>query len=221
MKPLCIFGAGGHGKVVLDAACAMGLTVDFLVDDVPAAATLNGVPVMATHQADWQAQAVFEFLVAVGDNANRASLYRELLAKGGVPINVIHPRAVISPRAALGKGVFVAAGVVVNPEARIGDNVILNTSCSVDHDCVVGDHVHLCPGVRLAGEVNVGALTLVGTGACILPRVRIGERSVIGAGSVVNRDIPPGVVAYGVPARIHRKNTCSQVTSEVGVVRTG
>jgi acetyltransferase-like isoleucine patch superfamily enzyme len=45
----------------------------------------------------------------------------------------------------------------------------------------------------------------VGIGAVIADRVQIGEGSVVGAGSVVLRDVPAGVVAYGVPARVVRE----------------
>jgi acetyltransferase-like isoleucine patch superfamily enzyme len=86
----------------------------------------------------------------------------------------------------------------------IGDDCIVNTSASVDHDCVVGDHVHLCPGVHLAGAVNVGSGTMIGTGAVILPVIQIGKGCVVGAGAVVNRDLPDGVIAFGVPARVQR-----------------
>ena len=48
--------------------------------------------------------------------------------------------------------------------------------------------------------INKGAQ--IGINCTILPRVVIGERSVIGAGSVVTRDIPAGVVAYGNPAQV-------------------
>ena len=142
-----------------------------------------------------------EFLVAVGDDATRASLFEELIIQGATPVNVIHPRAWVSPRVELGRGIFIAAMAVVNPGARIGDNCILNTSCSVDHDCQIEAHVHLCPGVRLAGGVTVGTLTMIGTGAVVLPGVRIGARCVVGAGAVVVRDVADGSVVAGVPAR--------------------
>ncbi|MEJ2582051.1 MAG: DapH/DapD/GlmU-related protein [Acidobacteriota bacterium] len=45
----------------------------------------------------------------------------------------------------------------------------------------------------------------VGIGASIVDSVTIGRNSVIGAGSVVTKDVPPGVVAYGVPARVVRR----------------
>jgi acetyltransferase-like isoleucine patch superfamily enzyme len=45
----------------------------------------------------------------------------------------------------------------------------------------------------------------IGSGATILSNVTIGERAIVGAGAVVTRDVPPGVIVAGNPARILRK----------------
>jgi len=45
----------------------------------------------------------------------------------------------------------------------------------------------------------------IGSGCTILANVTIGENAIIGAGSVVTRDVPPNSIAYGNPARVHRK----------------
>lgn len=54
-------------------------------------------------------------------------------------------------------------------------------------------------------DVHIGSCVWVGAGVVILPGVTIGDNSVIGAGSVVTRDIPPNVVAYGDPCRVIRE----------------
>lgn len=59
-----------------------------------------------------------------------------------------------------------------------------------------GRHVHLGKNVY----INFNYVT-------ILPGVHIGDNAVIGAGSVVARDIPPDVVAFGNPAKARRKIT--------------
>lgn len=198
---MILIGAGGHAKVVLDAALLMGTKVEVLLDDNPPATRLWDTPVVR-RSGEWSlAVAGKDFLVSIGDDHIRARLFADLVAAGGRPVNVLHPRACVSPRASFGRGVFVAALAVVNPGAAIGDDCILNTSCSVDHDCVLGPHVHVCPGARLAGQVSIGALTMVGTGASILPGVRVGEDCRIGAGAVVTRDVPDHSVVAGVPAR--------------------
>lgn len=51
-------------------------------------------------------------------------------------------------------------------------------------------------------DVVIGSNVLIGAGVIVLPGVRVGDSSVIGAGAVVNRDVTPGTVVAGVPARL-------------------
>ena len=204
-KPdLVVYGAGGHGRVVVDAALASGWTIQSWIDDHPACSTQWDISIGASQDVVWSTLASHAFIVAIGDNRIRAEIFGRLCKLGLVPALVVHPSAVISRFAQVGAGTVVVAGVVVNPAASIGEDCILNTGCSVDHDCRVGPHSHLCPGVRLAGNVNVGASTMVGAGSVVLPGIHIGERCMIGAGTVVTKEVPDGMVAYGNPAWIVR-----------------
>jgi acetyltransferase-like isoleucine patch superfamily enzyme len=71
----------------------------------------------------------------------------------------------------------------------------------VAHDSVLGDFASLMVGVNIAGEVNVETGCYIGAGATVINRVSLGEWCIIGAGAAVVNDIPPRVVAVGVPAR--------------------
>jgi len=203
-EPLILFGAGSHAKVVLDALICAGTPPDFAVDDAPEGDGLFGVRVISSSDHEWRRYGSFRFALAVGDNQNRRRIFEELKSKGGVPINVIHPAATVSPRAKLGLGIVVFAGAVINPDAIIGDNCIVNTSASIDHDCKLGAHAHICPGVHMAGDVTVGTGALIGVGTAILPGMTIGDWTTVGAGSVVNRDLPSNAVAFGCPAKVQR-----------------
>jgi sugar O-acyltransferase (sialic acid O-acetyltransferase NeuD family) len=194
---LLVVGAGGHAKVVVDAAQAAGLTVCGVVGRDTDPADVLGVPV-ASDPAVFDADT---FIVAVGDNTTRASMFADYLARGLSPASVVHPSAVVADGVTIGAGTLLAAGVVVNVGARIGDDAILNTGCTVDHDCEIGAHVHLGPGVNLCGAVTVGEGALLGVGACAIPGASIGEWSVVGAGSAVVAEIPARAVCGGVPAR--------------------
>ena len=190
--------------MVLDALYSATVSVLAFVDEHRRVESLDGVPVLGAEDPVWVGMARFHFVVAIGDNRIRASIFERLASRGGIPLTVVHPNAVVSSRASLGPGTVVMAGAIVNPGARIGSNCILNTGCSVDHDCVVGDHVHLCPGVRLAGTVRIGEHTLLGTGSCVTPGRSIGSGTLVGAGSVVVRDLPDNCLAHGNPARVQR-----------------
>lgn len=62
-------------------------------------------------------------------------------------------------------------------------------------------------GLEIALPITIGDNVWIGTNVSVLPGVTIGSNTVIGAGSVVNKDIPDGVVADGNPCRIIRKIT--------------
>lgn len=202
--PLLIYGAGGHSKVVFDAARSAGMTVHVLADDDDALEEAYGLRVI-NPQRDWSLlPSPFSYIVAIGDNPARTRVFEELRKRGCVPLSVLHRSAIVATGATVGDGTLLCAGAVINPGARLGINCILNTCASVDHDCLVGDHVHLCPGVRLGGDVVVGSGTMIGLGAVVLPGVKVGAECIVGAGAVVNRDIPARVVAYGNPARVRK-----------------
>jgi len=207
MTPLLIWGASSHAAVVADVVRRAGLydILGFIEDgSTPGfrpyleAAVVGGRDVLTRYRDD----GISHLIVAIGDCAARVRLARVARAAGFELATAIHPAATVAKNASVGKGSVVAAGAIVNPHARIGDNVILNTAASVDHDCEIGDGAHIGPGCHLGGRVHVGPEAWIGIGAVIRDRVSIGTGTVVGAGSVVVGDLPAGVVAYGVPARV-------------------
>jgi sugar O-acyltransferase (sialic acid O-acetyltransferase NeuD family) len=205
-RPLALYGAGGHGKVVYDAAIASGYEVSFVIDNSPEVREFLGRSVLTPAEAEAHLDKDLFFIVSIGENTARNRIFERLKRKRCCFANIFHPGAMISRFARFGVGNVVFAGAVVNAGAVIADNCIINTSASIDHDCVIESDVHVCPGARLTGNVKIGMGSLIGTGTSIIPGISIGRNCVIGAGSAVVSDIPDHSVALGVPARVVRAN---------------
>lgn len=200
---LLIWGAGGHGKVVLDIARGMGRfdNIAFLDDDAERAGfTFCDCPLIGRPE-ELQSFAGSAFIVAIGDNRTRARCFRNALENGLVATALVHPSAVISPSASVGRGTVVMPGVIINAGAVIGENCIINSGAIVEHDCRIDAHVHISPRAVLGGGVSIGPLAHIGIGAVVLPGASVGRESIVGAGAVVLKEVPSHFTVAGVPAR--------------------
>jgi sugar O-acyltransferase (sialic acid O-acetyltransferase NeuD family) len=119
---------------------------------------------------------------------------------------LIHPDAYLGSNVSLGEGVVVSPRAVVAPNTVLEDFSLLNRMASIGHDVRIGKYSRIGPSAVVAAFTRIGACTSVGVGATILDRIHVGDRSVIGAGTLVTRDVPDDVVAFGVPARVVREN---------------
>ena len=198
---LLILGAGGHGRVVADAALQAGYhRVAFLDDKAPALGSgpfvvLGPLAVLPVAMAEWECT-----FVAIGSNSRRLELFQELRRLGCKTPALVHPKAIVSPYAGIADGAFIAPGAIVNFGASIGAAAIINTGATVDHDCAVEAGAHISPGAHLAGEIVVGECAWVGIGASIRNRIQIGAHATVGAGAVVIRDVAERETVVGVPA---------------------
>lgn len=199
---LVVFGAGGHAKVVIDAAERQGYRRILVADDSEPlwGKALMGHMIIGGREALRELDFRTHAIAAIGSNAARGHVANWLATQGFEPSSVIHPAAQIGRGARIGVGSLLVAGCVVNSDAVLGANVIINTGATIDHDCLVGDNVHIAPGVHLCGEVKVGSRTLLGVGTVVVPGIRIGADCVIGAGTTVIRDVPDGARMAGTPA---------------------
>ena len=121
-------------------------------------------------------------------------------------INIIHDGLDISKMSAIGKGALINSKVSIAAHTAIGNFVSINRHVSIGHHTIINDYCSINPGTNIAGNVIIGEGTTIGMGTNILHQVKIGKNTIIGAGSVVTRDIPDNVVAYGSPCKIIRAN---------------
>jgi acetyltransferase-like isoleucine patch superfamily enzyme len=136
----------------------------------------------------------------------------------------------IAEDAKLGKNVKVWHYAYVGSGTRIGDNVSIGSLAHVDYNVRIGANtriegsVYIPPLTRIGKNVFIGPAAVItndpypmskrmvgvtiedgvviGGGAVIKAGVTVGKNSVVAMGAVVTKDVPPGVVVLGVPARV-------------------
>lgn len=204
-RSILVYGAGGHGRVVLDAALRVpGLRVIGVVDDDPKRHGERVLGVNVLGGASIFSEPRFgacRVVVAIGDAAARAAAVARVEAAGLGFAAVVHPAAFVARDVSIGDGAMVLPMAVVHTGAAIGCHAIVNTGAIVEHDCIIGEFAHVSPGACLGGGVHVERAAHVGLGACVLPGLRVGAGAVVAAGAAVIADVPPGAVVGGVPAR--------------------
>lgn len=201
-----VLGAGGHGRVVLDAMLATGVSVAGVLDPAMTVGDLIfGVPVLGGDEfLDQLAAPDVLLLNGVGANPSvreRMKLFEDLTARGFSFEGVRHPSTVVGRECKLDVSSQIMARTVLQNRVRIGSNAVINTGASIDHDCVIGAHAFVSPGVVLSGSVSVGERAFLGAGAVVLPGIRIGAGAVVGAGSLVRKDVSAGWIVSGNPAK--------------------
>lgn len=126
-------------------------------------------------------------------------------------INIIHKGEDISKMVTLGVGILINSKVSIAAHTVIGNFVSINRHVSIGHHTTIGDYCSINPGTNIAGNVTIGKGTTIGIGANIIDGVKIGDNTIIGAGSLVTRDIPSNVVAYGSPCKIIKENETQSI----------
>ena len=88
----------------------------------------------------------------------------------------------------------------------IGNNVQITSGVAI-HTHGGGNSVRSrIPDFDVFGKVQIEDWAYIGAYSQIMPGVTIGDNVVIGAGSIVTKDIPSNMIAYGNPCRIIREN---------------
>ena len=98
----------------------------------------------------------------------------------------------IPPGAEIGEGTvlgYSGMGIVIHPDAKVG------------RYCLISQHVTLGGRSGLPGAPALGDYVRVGAGAKLLGPIHVGDFAVIGANAVVVKDVPPGAVVAGIPAK--------------------
>ncbi|WP_394218330.1 acetyltransferase [Halobacillus trueperi] len=202
-----LIGDGGHSKVIQDIIQSEGKhrVIGLLDDKYERGSIRNNVFVGPVDSIFERLQENVGIILAIGNNGVRKKLVERLQIHPSQFVTVIHPSAIVSPSASIGRGTVVMPKVVVNANAVVNDHCILNTGSTVEHDCFVDRFAHLSPASTLTGQVYIEEGVNIGAAATVIPGLKIGSWSVIGAGATVIEDITANQTAVGCPAKVISK----------------
>lgn len=123
---------------------------------------------------------------------------------------------VVLQGASIGSDCNICSHCFIENDVLIGDRVTIKNGVQLWDGLRVGDDVFIGPNATftndrlprsgnrafVAAQTSVGPRASIGAGAVILPGLVIGDGAMVAAGSVVTRDVPPGKLVVGNPARV-------------------
>ncbi len=197
MERVTIIGGGGHAKVLIDCIEQENkYEIAAILDDNPDLHQILNYQIR--RRQEFESLPKTHLIIGIGNCQIRKKIAEEF---PGDYITTIHPTAIVSRYAKIGKGSHIFAGAIINAGAVIGNHVIINTGAVIEHDCTIEDWVHVSPNCALGGSVTVKQGTHLGIGSTVIQCLSIGKNVTVGAGAVVISDIPDHCTAVGIPAK--------------------
>ena len=200
MRPVVVAGAGTLAALLLD--CLDGddrWRPIACLDDDKAGSTLLGVPVF--HPRDYDLQSSRQAFVAIGSPSVRKAFVEGLTPLDLEWLSFTDRRSHVSRHALIGPGSLVFPFASVGPGSSIGRFSYLGAYASVGGGAVVGDYASLLPRAS-AGSCTIGSECSLGLNSTCLDGAVIGDRVTVAPHTLVRRNIPPGSLVAGSPARI-------------------
>ncbi len=201
-------GAVIHPHVVIEGGVTVGAGVEifpgaFLGKEPKGAGATARLP-------------VFERRVLIGDGCSigpHAVVFYDVEIGEGT---LLGDGASIREQGRIGSRCILSRYVTLKYKVRVGDRTTIMDRCQITGNTTIGRDVFISTMVGTTNDNAMGQAgfhdedargptiedgAMIGVGAKLLPRVRIGAGAIVGAGAVVTRDVAPGVLVMGVPAK--------------------
>jgi len=206
MKNVLVYGAGEFGSLISNIiSYHSDLNIIAYGDDNTnkIGQFIDKIPIFGDEELLKFAQEneVKYAISSIGNNKIRSEKYSFLKKKGFQMLSLVHPQALIDTKVSYGDNVIIEMGTAIHTNSSIGNDVFLGGDALIGHHNKIGNHVLVGGNVSFGGAVIVEDYVSIGVGASIKPGVRLGEGSVVGVGAAVVKDVNPGDVVVGVPAK--------------------
>lgn len=209
---LIILGAGGFGREILETISEINSHTNNsyevlgfleqgasrnsgkLIRDLPVFGDIDFIKEIDTNEV--------KFVAAIGRSAWRQNAVKVAKQYGANFINIYHPNSFVSKWNTIGEGAIIQSQCILQCDIKIGSFFVANDNVAIGHDTVIGNFVHVNPNVNIAGGTIIGDDVFIGVKATILTS-NIGSGSIIGACSLITKDVPPNMIAKGIPAKFY------------------
>lgn len=205
-QSLLLIAASGLARETAESARSAGWDVLGCLDDNLAkqgTEAMAGLPVLGGVD-DVGRYVDASLVVCTGKGAAREAIVTRLGERGVADDRyaaVVDASVVVPPSCSVGAGSILLAGVTLTASVTVGSHVVCMPRVVLTHDDVIADYATLCAGVVLGGSVVVGERAYLGMASSVREGRSVGADSMVGMGAVVVRDVPPGQVWAGLPAR--------------------
>jgi len=204
-KEIYIVGAGTYGEAMFELAEILGYKVKgfYDEDEQKLSEFIMNVKVVGkfSELKDLEIEKN-NFIVAIGNNFVRNNIMVKINKLGGVTPSLIHPTAIISPSAEIGKGVYIQANAYIWTKVKIDDYCIISPNVVIAHHTTIGKACLVSTLTGVGASIKIENNVFIGMGCTIVTGLScIGGNSIIGAGAVVLKNTLKNSVYAGVPAK--------------------
>lgn len=211
MKEVYALGVGHNTPVFIDLAEACGYTVVGLYhyNAERTGQVEHGFEIIGSFEDLFSIGDLsgMSFLLTMGDNDIRAELIRKITKQGGMIPNMIHPTAIVSRFAVLSSvGVYISAYTHIQADTVIDEGSVFLSGVNISHTNHIGKYCFVAGGATVGAYTTVEDYVFIGQAALtISAKVNtIGRHAYIGARALITKNVEPGAVMAGSPAKTIR-----------------